>query len=304
MMSKITEYYHDVTYAGDTGKRLTRMPASYKNTHKRVKRLAQLKLIEEIKGDHDRGAKYYRISAYGRIAFLAKLTSESRSYITDNKNDILVRHLLFQFFEDETIDSFASLKEFPTIDIGDYLHDCCSITSNVCKKFWSEIKQYQIDDILPSDEIIQKYMSYLDGKHVDRRVLNEIKEYENRLLRKYRSNDSDSSNDKFRKNVLAEAVHDYNHAYFNVPSRRSYLPRIGMYAHNIPNTRKCIGIYAEEKPSFPLLDIYYVIIYELRTELEIRTKSLTNDLVTRLGEIVNSKKIETKEQLEDEILQY
>lgn len=33
-------------------------PASYKNIHKRVKRLIQLKLIEEIKGQFVRGAKF------------------------------------------------------------------------------------------------------------------------------------------------------------------------------------------------------------------------------------------------------
>ena len=38
-------------------------------------------------------------------------------------------------------------------------------------------------------------------------------------------------------------------------------------------------------------------------ELETRTKSLANNLVTHLGEIVNSEKIETKEGLEDEILE-
>jgi hypothetical protein len=287
----------------NTGKHLTRMPASYKNTHKRVKRLSQLKLIEEIKGDYNRGAIHYRISTYGRIAYLANFTSEGSNYITDNKSDIVIQQLLFQFFEDETIDSFASLKEFPTIDIGDYLHDCCSITSNVCKKFWNEIKQYQIDDILPCDEIIQKYMSYLDGKHVDRCVLDEIKEYENRLLRRYQGNDSDKSNDVFRKKVLAQAVYSYNYDYFKAPNRWSHLARIGMYADQIPNIRNCIGVYAEEKPPFPLLDIYYNIVYGLRMELETRTKSLAINLLTHLGEIVNSEKIETKEQLEDEILE-
>jgi len=39
-------------------------------------------------------------------------------------------------------------------------------------------------------------------------------------------------------------------------------------------------------------------------KLETRIKSLANDLVTHLGEIVNSEKIETKEQFEHEILEY
>ncbi|MGB6531313.1 MAG: hypothetical protein WBF33_24665 [Candidatus Nitrosopolaris sp.] len=287
MLLKIESYYYGVVAAKNTGKSLTRMPASYKNTHKRVKRLAQLNLIEEIKGKYERGARYYRISTYGRITSLAKSSSgDTPDYITQNKSEMVFQHLLFQFFEKETIDSFSSLKEYPTVEIGDYLQDCCSITISVCKEFWAKIKQYQIDDILPSDEIIQKYMSYLDGKYVDQSVLNEIKKYEKRLLRKYQANDSDSSNDGFRKKVLAQAVDSYNQDYFRHPFR-SYIYRLHMYADHLPKTRN----YAVEKPPFPLLDIYYNIVYELRTELETRVKSLTNDLVTHLGEIVNSEKI-------------
>jgi len=298
MLLKIDKYHSDVAVAKETGNPLTRMPASYKNTHKRVKRLAQLKLIEEVKGKYERGARYYRISTYGRIAFLASFKSEVRSYITSNRGMVL-QDLLFQFFEKETIDSFSSLKEFPTVDIGDYLHECCSITISVCKEFWTEIKQYEIDDILPTDEIVQKYMSYLDGNDVDQSVLNKIKKYEKKLLGKYQANNSDSNHDEFRKKVLAEAVDSYNEDYFRHPFR-SYLTRIAMYAEQVPKKRD----YAVEKPPFPLLDIYYNIVYELRLKLETRMKSLANDLVTHLGEMVNSEKIETKEQFEHEILEY
>ena len=38
--------------------------------------------------------------------------------------------------------------------------------------------------------------------------------------------------------------------------------------------------------------------------MEARIKSLANDLVTHLGEIVNFEKIKTKEQLEHELLEY
>jgi len=298
MLLKIDKYHSDVAVVKRTGNPLTRMPASYKNTHKRVKRLAQLKLIEEVKGKYERGARYYRISTYGRIAFLASFKSEVRSYITSNRGMVL-QDLLFQFFEKETIDSFSSLKEFPTVDIGDYLHECCSITISVCKEFWTEIKQYEIDDILPTDEIVQKYMSYLDGKEVDQSVLNKIEKYKKKLLGKYQANNSDSNNDEFRKQVLAEVVDSYNEDYFRHPFR-SYLTRIAMYAEQVPKKRD----YAVERPPFPLLDIYYNIVYELRMKLEARIKSLANDLVAHLGEIVNSEKIETKEQFEHEILEY
>jgi hypothetical protein len=66
-----------------------------------------------------------------------------------------------------------------------YLCDCCSVTINICREQWNKIKEYNIEDILPSDEVIQKYMSYLDGKKVDQSILNEITQYKKRLLRKY-----------------------------------------------------------------------------------------------------------------------
>ena len=111
------------------------------------------------------------------------------------------------------------------------------------------------------------YMSYLDGKDVDQSVLNKIKKYEKKLLRKYQANNSDSSNDEFRKKVLAQEIDSYNEDYFRHPFR-SYLTRIAMYADQVPKKRD----YAVEKPPFPLLDIYYNIVYELRMKLEARIK--------------------------------
>jgi hypothetical protein len=61
--------------------------------------------------------------------------------------------------EEETVDSFRSLKEFPTEEIRDYLPECCSMTVDICKEFWTKIQRYNITDILPDDYIIQKYMS-------------------------------------------------------------------------------------------------------------------------------------------------
>src|SRR5262249_41294328 len=68
--------------------------ASYKNTHKRVKRLDQLKLIEEIKGHFERGAKHYRASTYGLISYVGRIITESDAYIKHNQKDIAVQYLL------------------------------------------------------------------------------------------------------------------------------------------------------------------------------------------------------------------
>lgn len=54
---------------------------------------------------------------------------------------------------------------------------------------------------------------------------------------------------------------------------------------------------------FPLLDIYYDIVWALEVELEIKIKLLTFNLVSQLGEIIKAEHIESKEQLEEEILE-
>ena len=50
------------------------------------------------------------------------------------------------------------------------------------------------------------------------------------------ANDSDSSNDGFRKKVLTQAVDSYNQDYFRHPFR-SYIYRLHMYADHLPKTR-------------------------------------------------------------------
>ena len=80
--------------------------ASYKNTHKRVKRLDQVKLIEEIKGHFERSAKHYRATSYGLISYVGRIITESDAYIKHNEKDIAIQYLLLEFFEEKTIDSF------------------------------------------------------------------------------------------------------------------------------------------------------------------------------------------------------
>jgi hypothetical protein len=256
-------------------------PIAYKNVHKRVKRLAQLNLIEPVEGQHERGAKYYRISPYGLIAYLGRTITEDDTFIHNNKENVVIRSLLLEFFDEETIDSFYRLKEYPTRDIGEYLHECCLITVTKCKDFWDKIKQYDLQDILPNDIAIQKYMAYLDGRPIDQDILSEIEQYKSKLVVKLQHNDG-SKHDK-----LVTDVNWYNERYFE---RRLYLP----------SNRN----YREEKPPFPLLDIYYNIVWELEIELEIKIKLLTFNLVSQLGEIINTEHIENKEQLEEEILEW
>jgi hypothetical protein len=73
----------------------------------------------------------------------------------------------------------------------------------ICKNLWNQISQYGLEGILPDDDIIQKYMSYLDGKLTDNYVFSEIEKYRRRLEIKL----NDSNNKEFER--LFAAVNDY-----------------------------------------------------------------------------------------------
>jgi hypothetical protein len=261
---------------------------AYKDIHKRVKRLAQLKLIYEIKEHFERGAKHYRITPYGLITCIDNYTYwnfDSRLIFNQKKN-IVILSLLLEFLEEETIDSFRSSSDrFPTMEIGEYLHDCCSITVDICKKFWTDFEKYNITDILPNDDIIQKYMSYLDGKPVDQYILDEIKEYDKRLMAKIDNNAEPYTEE------LSRAVHRYYNRDFSVYAIQDY----GRSKSFKPYNRN----YLQERPPFPLLDIYHDVVWMLNTRLKEKTKLLAFNIASQLGEMITNSRIENQNQLED-----
>ena len=166
----------------------------YKDVHKRVKRLLQLKLIYQTGNHFERGAKHYRVTPYGAIASLDKSiflpvprfrdAMQQYGEVIYNKDNIVIQSLLAEFLEQKTINNFDKLLNSIAIGLMGYMHDCCSLATDLCKSFWSSVESYKITDILPSDDIIQKYMADLDGKPIDEHVLNEIKEYEERLKKR------------------------------------------------------------------------------------------------------------------------
>ena len=57
--------------------------------------------------------------------------------------------------------------------------------------------------------------------------------------------------------------------------------------------------YLEERPPFPLLDIYYDVVWDLSISLEQKTKLLAFNIVSTLGEIITNSKIDSQEALEE-----
>lgn len=80
---------------------------AYKNIHKRVKRLSQLRLIEPVGGHFERGAKYYKVSPHGLITYLGTVETEISDYLHNNKDNIVIRSLLLDFLMMKPLIRFA-----------------------------------------------------------------------------------------------------------------------------------------------------------------------------------------------------
>lgn len=180
---------------------------AYKNIHKRIKRLEQLNLIEIVDENFERGAKHYKITPYGLTTFLSNFISENPNYIQLNKHNILIKSLLLEYFEEETIDSFYTLKDDNTREISNYLSDCCSLIKNTCSTIWNEIEKYNIKDILPEDKIMQKYMIYLDKRPIEDYVLKSIDEYERKFLDKIKKGSIPKDIDLIDERYLSSKYH-------------------------------------------------------------------------------------------------
>ena len=141
------------------------------------------------------------------------------------------------------------------------------------------MKEFNILDILPKDSIIQEYMSHLGGKTANEDVLDEIEDYRRRLFTRLRDT-KDSTK-------LMSAIKRHNSPYL-----LKWLP---------VNRNRESGY---EDPPYPLLDMYFSIVSELETTLDIKAKALAFSLVSQLGEIItNQKPIETQEELEEGLLE-
>lgn len=255
------------------GKGREKSPA-YKDVHKRVKRLLELGLIYQTENHFERGAKHYRVTPYGLIAsldkdiFIPALSFTKPNYdddygqITFNADNIIIRSLLYELLEKEAISKFRELPDYFQMGIKQYLHECCSTTIDLCERFWRGIERFKIANILPSDDILQKYMSYLGGNKVEQRVLDEIKEYEERLKKRL---DSGEAKDKELVNEV-EKYYDWSDLTDNVPEFMS-LP--------------------DRKPPYPLLEMYVFVVSNLDTMLEAKTESFIFNFVTFVGKNVN-----------------
>jgi hypothetical protein len=156
-------------------------PMAYKNVHKRVKRLLDLNLIEEVEGSFERGAKYYQITTFGIITLIITNHFFNKKDMIILKDNIIFKTLIFQYFEEKTIKMLTNQLEYK---LNEYLQHCCRLTSNICQEFQKILNHFRNCGIeRPDDKIIQAYTSYLYGNNIDKTVLKIVERYKKEIDR-------------------------------------------------------------------------------------------------------------------------
>jgi hypothetical protein len=101
---------------------------AYKNVHRRIKRLFEANMIEEVetKGGFKHGAKNYKLTTRGLVYLFAELVIPDIGNISlTYSENILFRTFLYPYFERNTIKSATySLLRL----LENYVVDCCQMT--------------------------------------------------------------------------------------------------------------------------------------------------------------------------------
>jgi hypothetical protein len=89
---------------------------------------------------------------------------------------------------------------------------------------------------------------------------------------------------------LSSAVHRYYDRHCSINAIQDYERSKSFKPYN--------RNYLQERPPFPLLDLYYDVVWKLSIRLKEKTKLLAFNLVSRLGDMVIASKIEDQDSLE------
>jgi hypothetical protein len=90
---------------------------------------------------------------------------------------------------------------------------------------------------------------------------------------------------------LSSAVHRYYDRHCSINAIQDYERSKSFKPYN--------RNYLQERPPFPLLDLYYDVVWKLNIRLKEKTKLLAFNVASRLGEMITKSRIENQDQLED-----
>ena len=115
---------HDSSYKITSYIKSRRQPIAYKNEYTTMKRLQELNLIEE-EGKFLGGAIYYKLTTCGLFYIFSNVATYSPRLLVKYQDSILLKTLLYPYFEIETIKS-CTVRLYSAIT--HYLRTCCETT--------------------------------------------------------------------------------------------------------------------------------------------------------------------------------
>lgn len=136
--SMLLKVINNVDFSAQIGSYLKLRDKNQLGDTSTVSRLLGLKLLTEKKGLILRGMRKYRLTSTGLFYVLTETISYPPSLLKKYSDDPILKTLLFQYFEVDTIAS--STARFYSI-ITQYLKQCCRITLN-----WLEDTQNSDED--------------------------------------------------------------------------------------------------------------------------------------------------------------
>jgi len=141
-------------------------PMAYSNVHKRVKRLEKLVLIKESERGLRKTIKY-KLTSRGLFEILLLPGYYNGCIWQNNKKNIILQMLLYQFFEETTIKELSKIEyAYGRMIFSQYLRTCCERLFDsidfrpIQLKLIHELKKHQSLDSIDSKRIVPDYPIY------------------------------------------------------------------------------------------------------------------------------------------------
>jgi len=115
------------------------MPMSYKNVHRRVKRLEELNLITKDSVNPKHQSIIYKITARGIFQMMLDGPLYFTQWLIANHDDAVLQIILFDFFGEETVLKFNTIARLKVLE--EYLRKCCERILTTVSNFRSSSNQ-------------------------------------------------------------------------------------------------------------------------------------------------------------------
>ena len=153
------------SYLKKTEKDTNRKSMAYVNVRKRVNRLKELGLIEEIKEKHRyRKAINYRVTSHGLFHCLMLAGNRHAIFplsLEKYKDNVILQNVLYRFFELETLEYFNTVPR--AILLLGYLGTCC-------KSILEKIEDYRLSRV-------EDKQSSISVENMDMLIMNQVQKF-------------------------------------------------------------------------------------------------------------------------------